>query len=257
LYQNLAPIISNDQVLPDVFLLKVRSPEIAAEAKPGQFVMISADDSGTRLLRRPISLHNVVNDELHFLFAIIGEGTRWLSQRKTGQTLDLLGPAGNGFSLNPQLHNLLLVAGGMGIAPLVYLASSALNQGFSVKLAAGSKTASLLLPAKSIPQGVEYCTATEDGSQGEKGFITPILQRNASWADQIFICGPLPMYQAMHKQADKLLCGKPTQVSLEVRMGCGMGICYSCTVRTSDGLKQVCKDGPVFDFRSVDWSYLS
>jgi dihydroorotate dehydrogenase electron transfer subunit len=257
LYQQFAQVLSNNEVLPDVFLLKVRSPEIAAEAKPGQFVMISADDSGTRLLRRPISLHNVVNDELHFLFAVVGEGTRWLSQRIKGQTLDLLGPAGNGFSLSPQTHNLLLVAGGMGIAPLVYLASSALNQGFPVKLAAGSKTASLLLPDKSIPQGVKYLTATEDGSQGEKGFITPILQSNAAWADQIFICGPLPMYQTIHKQAQKLLCGKPTQASLEVRMGCGMGICYSCTIRTSNGLKQVCKDGPVFDFYSVDWSYLA
>ena len=257
MYQELAPIISNKEIMPGIYLLKVKSAKIAAAAKPGQFVMLTSDDAGTRLLRRPISIHLVIDDELHFLFAVIGEGTLWLSHRQPGDQLNILGPAGNGFSIDSKTHNLLLIAGGMGIAPLIYLADIAINNGLSIKMAAGARTKSFLLPSKPIPHGVEYLTATEDGSQGEKGFVTPILQSNASWADQIFICGPLPMYQAIRKHSQMLLCGKPTQVSLEVRMGCGMGICYSCTIKTTSGLKQVCKDGPVFDLGEIDWDYLN
>jgi dihydroorotate dehydrogenase electron transfer subunit len=257
LYQELAPIISNQEIMPGTFLLKVRSAQIAASAKPGQFVMVTSDDSTARLLRRPISLYSVYGDELHFLFAVVGDGTRWLSQRQKGDTLDILGPAGKGFTIDPKAHNLLLVGGGMGLAPLIYLAANAIKNGLSIKLAVGSKTSALLLPAQSIPQGVEYLKATEDGSQGEKGFVTSFMQRYSDWADQIFICGPLPMYQAIQKHSTALLGGKPAQVSLEVRMGCGMGICYSCTVKTTQGLKQVCKDGPVFDFNAIDWNYLN
>ena len=257
MYQELATIISNEEIMPGIHLLKVKSAQMAAEAKPGQFVMLSSDNSETRLLRRPISLHSIKGDVLHFLFAIVGDGTLWLSQRQKGESLDILGPAGNGFSFDSETRHLLLIAGGMGIAPLIYLAEIAIKNGLSVKMAVGAKTKSLLLPTNSIPQGMEYLTATENGTQGEKGLVTSILQRNASWADQIFVCGPLPMYQAIRNSSQPFLCGKPTQVSLEVRMGCGMGICYSCTVKTARGLKQVCKDGPVFDFNEIDWNYLN
>jgi dihydroorotate dehydrogenase electron transfer subunit len=256
LYQELVPVISNHEIMPGVFLLKLQSASLAASAIPGQFVMISADSGQERLLRRPISLFNVINDELHFLFAVIGNGTAWLSKRAVGERLDILGPAGHGFSISPQSHNLLLVAGGMGIAPLFFLATQSIQKGFSTKILAGAKTAGLLLPSRSLPAGVEYLTATEDGSQGEKGFLTGLLRAHSAWADQIFICGPQPMYQSIVKNTSELLSQKPTQVSLEVRMGCGMGICYSCTIKTRQGLKQVCKDGPVFDLRDVDWDYL-
>jgi dihydroorotate dehydrogenase electron transfer subunit len=246
LYQELAPIIANQEVLPGVFRLKLKSTQMAAASKPGQFVMIRSDYGQERLLRRPISLHGIKNDELHLLFAVVGRGTEWLSQRSAGDKLDILGPAGNGFSIDPDSHNLLLAAGGMGLAPLVYLAEYQIKKGYSVKLLAGAKTGGLLLAAKSIPAGVEY----------QKGFVTSLLQKQSNWADQIFICGPLPMYQAIVKNSDILLARKPTQVSLETRMGCGMGICYSCTIKTSQGLKQVCKDGPVFNLNDVDWGYL-
>ena len=177
-------------------------------------------------------------------------------EKAQGETLDILGPAGNGFSITPDSHNILLAAGGMGIAPLVYLARQSIQKGLAVKLLAGAKTAQMLLPLSLIPEKVEYLTATEDGSQGQKGLVTALLERQANWADQIFICGPLPMYLAIEKNKKNLLSQKPTQVSLEVRMGCGMGICYSCTIKTSQGLKQACKDGPVFNLDEVDWSYL-
>jgi dihydroorotate dehydrogenase electron transfer subunit len=242
--------------LPDIFLLKLRSAQMAAAAKPGQFVMFSSDSGQERLLRRPISLHNVVKDEIHFLFAVVGKGTEWLSKRRGGETLDILGPAGNGFSIAPNSQNILLAAGGMGIAPLVYLAQQSIQKGLTVKLLAGAKNSQMLLPLSSVPEKVEYHTATEDGSQGQKGLVTPLLGIQANWADQIFICGPLPMYLAIEKNKKNLLCQKPTQVSLEVRMGCGMGICYSCTIKTTQSLKQACKDGPVFNLDEVDWSYL-
>jgi dihydroorotate dehydrogenase electron transfer subunit len=256
LYQELAPIISNQEVLPGIFRLILKSARMAADARPGQFVMISSDYGQERLLRRPISLHSVRQDELHFLFARIGSGTEWLSKRQPGEKLDVLGPAGNGFSLVPDSRNLLLVAGGMGIAPLVYLAESAVQSGQSVRMLAGAKNAQLLLSNDSIPSGVEYITATEDGSHGHKGFVTGPLGMHSSWADQIFICGPQPMYQAIVKNRQALLSQKPVQVSLEVRMGCGMGICYSCTIKTVQGLKQVCKDGPVFNLEDVNWDEL-
>ncbi len=256
MFQELARVISNQEVLPGVFLLKLKSAPLAAAAKPGQFIMISSDYGQERLLRRPVSLHRVSNDELHFLYAAVGAGTRWLSHRRTDDKLDILGPAGNGFSIHPQAHKLLLVAGGMGIAPLVYLAESATQNGLSVKLLAGAKTADLLLPPEFIPPSVEYLTATEDGSRGLRGFVTALLETPAVWADQIFCCGPQPMYQSIVKNFTPLLSGKHSQFSLEVRMGCGTGICYSCTIVTAQGLKQVCKDGPVFNLNDVIWDEL-
>ncbi|HSW58032.1 MAG TPA: dihydroorotate dehydrogenase electron transfer subunit [Dehalococcoidales bacterium] len=242
--------------MPGVFLLKVQSSKIAAVSKPGQFVMIATDFGQERLLRRPVSLHRVEGDQLHFLLAVVGSGTDWLSRRKTGERLDILGPAGNGFIVNGNSRRLLLVAGGMGIAPLVYLADMAVRNGLAVRLLAGSKSSEWLIPSDSISPGVEYQTATEDGSQGYHGFITSLLEKNTPWADQIFLCGPQPMYQAIVEKADIWLAAKPTQVSLEVRMGCAMGICYSCTIKTLNGLKQVCQDGPVFDFSLVKWDEL-
>jgi dihydroorotate dehydrogenase electron transfer subunit len=144
----------------------------------------------------------------------------------------------------------------MGIAPLIYLAETAIQSGHTVRLLVGARKAALLLPPAYVPSKVEYLTATEDGSEGHKGFVTDLLAENSGWAEQIFICGPQPMYQAIVKNRQALLSDKPTQVSLEVRMGCGMGICYSCTIKTVQGLKQVCKDGPVFNLEDVKWEEL-
>jgi dihydroorotate dehydrogenase electron transfer subunit len=256
LIQEQVPVISNQECLPGIFLLKLRSHALAAAARPGQFVMLKTGEGQEHLLRRPISLHNAVDDELHLLFAVVGSGTDWLARCQTGQTLDILGPCGNGFTINPDSRRLVLAAGGMGIAPLVYLARQAAAAGKQVKLLVGARTADLLLPAKTIPSTVEYLAATQDGSRGLKGLGTELLAANSAWADQIFICGPLPMFQTIARDSANLLSAKPAQVSLEVRMGCGFGLCYSCTVKTSTGLKQVCHDGPVFDFNQVDWEWL-
>ena len=254
MYQKRTPLKSNREVMPGVHMLVMDSSEIASDARPGQFVMFSCDGGSGRLLRRPLSIFQVEGNSISFLFSVTGKGTEWLAQRKFGETLSWLGPLGNGFSIDPKSKNLLLVAGGMGIPPLYFLASDAVKKGYSVKLLIGAKTACQVCPTHLIPIGPVVETATEDGSSGEKGLVTGLMTSHLRWADQVFICGPLPMYQAIAKEP--YLLKKPAQVSLEVRMGCGLGFCYACTIKTRQGLKQVCKDGPVFNLHDILWNEL-
>jgi len=255
LKQGFAPIISNAQVMPGVYLIWLESPQIVAEAKPGQFVMVRCGED--TLLPRPLSVHQRDGDKIALLVNVVGKGSEWLSQRQAGDRIDLLGPLGNGFSIHPAAHNLLLVAGGIGIAPLCFLAQEALNQGCSVRLLLGASTASQLYPQRFLPAEAEVITITEDGTEGKKGVVIDYVENNIDWADQIFACGPTSMYRAMAEQNQQLLKAKSPQISLEVRMGCGLGVCYGCTVKTKRGLKQVCKDGPVFDLQDILWDELN
>ena len=239
-----APIISNSELMPGVHLVWLEAPQIASEAKPGQFVMVRCEEDS--VLRRPLSIHRLDNNKLAFLFTVVGKGTRWLAQCEAGSNIDLLGPLGNGYSIQADSHNLLLLAGGIGIAPLCFLADKALTQGYSVTLLLGASTAAQLYPKHLLPAQAELIIATEDGTAGRKGMITDFLPDFIGWADQIFACGPSSMYHTMVVQKQQFR-GKPVQISLEVRMGCGLGVCYGCTVKTKNGLKQVCKDGPIFN----------
>ncbi len=245
-----APITSTTELMPGVYLLWLEAPQIAASAQPGQFVMVYCGED--TLLRRPLSIHQVDKNKIALLFSVAGKGTSWLSQREAGEKIDLFGPLGRGFSIMPASKSLLLGAGGIGIAPLGFLAQEAVKQKHPVKLLLGAATASQLYPAHLLPPEIELITATEDGTAGEKGMLTDILPDHADGADQLFACGPMPMYQVMATQNYK----KSVQVSLEMRMGCGLGVCYSCTVKTGNGLKQVCKDGPVFDLEDILWGEL-
>lgn len=244
--------------MPGVYLLWVASPEIANQARPGQFVMVRCSEGYDPLLRRPLSIHRVALGEreqgaLALLFAVVGRGTRWLARRKEGDMIDLLGPLGRGFEIGPESRNLLLVAGGIGIAPLVALAQKAIANGSEVTLLLGAPTQAQLYPADLLPPQVRLVVATEDGSAGTKGLVTDLLARLAAEADQVFACGPISMYRAMASQGWQILQGKSVQVSLEVRMGCGFGFCYGCAVETWSGLKLVCKDGPIFELGDIIW----
>ncbi|MGB6874064.1 MAG: hypothetical protein WBE46_08055 [Dehalococcoidia bacterium] len=189
---------------------------------------------------------------------------------------------GKGFGIGLSSRNLLLLAGGIGIAPLVFVAQRAGSQ-HSITLIHGAKMARELYPLSSLvalphlrqrsnlsplPTGVRFIPVTEDGSVGKKGVITDIVPDFLDWADQIYACGPVDMYKAMaltlnpsplkgegkgegEQQSNLKL--KKCQVSLEVRMGCGFGACYSCTINTKKGLKQVCRDGPIFEFDDIIW----
>jgi dihydroorotate dehydrogenase electron transfer subunit len=251
-----APVLSSVEALPDIYLMRLEAPAIAREAKPGQFVMV--DCGGDTLLPRPFSIHRVDGGRLALLFSVVGRGTTRLSQVKKGDTLNIFGPLGNGFAISPASKNVLLVAGGMGIAPLYFLVEAAAGAGKKVTLITGARSRDGLLPV-SLPQqyydkglppaGVNVVCATEDGSEGFKGLATQLVPHYLKGIDQVFACGPTAMYQAMARMPD--LKGKDVQLSLEIMMGCGVGVCYGCTIKTKSGLKQVCQDGPVFQMGDI------
>lgn len=257
-----AAITSTVEAMPETHLFWLEAPDIAASARPGQFVMVRC--GGDTVLSRPLSTHRVDGGRLALLFNVVGKGTRWLSQRKKGETLDIFGPLGNGFRIKPEAKNLLLVTGGMGIAPLCFLADVAAGEGKKVTLITGARTAAGLLPVSvsqhlfdtgMLPANIHIVNATDDGSEGFKGPATGLIPAYLDGTDQIFACGPVEMYRTMAQMPE--LKGRPVQISLEIMMGCGMGVCYGCTIKTRSGLKQVCKDGPVFEMGEVERGELS
>jgi dihydroorotate dehydrogenase electron transfer subunit len=269
--QTLCSIASNAEALPGIHLMWIEAPDIAVAAQPGQFITVRCADF---TLRRPFSIHqsspltgeNSGEGEIALLFKIAGKGTLWLSQRQKGDRIDILGPLGKGFSIKPRSKNLLLVAGGIGIAPLVFLTQYASSQ-HQITLIHGATTAAQLYPFSSagkkrskpshLPNGVQFIPVTEDGSMGQKGRATDILPDFLDWADQVYACGPVDMYKAMAEMSLRAkrsnLKLKKCQVSLEVRMGCGFGACYGCTINTQKGLKHICRDGPVFELDDIIW----
>ena len=253
-----APVISNIEALPGTCLVWLEAPGIAETARPGQFVMVQC--GGDTTLPRPLSIHRVDGSLLALLFSVVGKGTNRLSQMKRGDTLNIFGPLGNGYTINPRSQNILLVAGGMGIAPLHFLAEAAAGEGKKVTFINGVRSRDYLLPV-SLPQrlfnagvhpaSVNVVGATDDGSEGFKGLATQLIPHYLEGIDQVFACGPAAMYQSMARMPE--LKGKNVQLSLEIMMGCGVGVCYGCTIKTKSGLRQVCKDGPVFEMGEVEW----
>jgi dihydroorotate dehydrogenase electron transfer subunit len=251
-----APVISAIEVLPETFLFRLAAPEIAYEAKPGQFVMVRCGKD--TILPRPISVHRAEGGEIALLFSVVGKGTAWLSQLKKGDTLDIFGPLGNDYTIYPASKNLLLVAGGMGIAPLRFLADIAAGAGKKVTVILGARSRDYLLPVTPsqrlfnkgmMPASFQCINATEDGSEGFKGLATQLIPHYLEHIDQVFACGPAAMYQTMAQMPE--LKKIPTQLSLEIMMGCGVGVCYGCAIKTKSGLKQVCQDRPVFEMGEV------
>lgn len=239
------PISSHIELLPGIYQLVIEAPDVASIARPGQFVMVNCGPE--ILLNRPFSIHRIENSSnISLLYNIVGRGTRHLSQMVEGERIRLMGPLGNGFSIDDSSEQLLLVAGGMGIAPLVFLADKALSQGKSVCMLFGASTSSQLYPRSLLPAVSELIAMTEDGSSGRKGMITDVLNDYVEKADQTFICGPAAMYKTIHDMANLRPLNKRIQLSLEARMGCGTGICYGCSVKTSNGMRTICHDGPVF-----------
>jgi dihydroorotate dehydrogenase electron transfer subunit len=246
-----AKVISNKEVMPEILLTWLEAPDIAPLAKSGQFVMVKCGTNNEMLLRRPLSIHQKDGERIATLFRVTGKGTDWLSERVTDETLNIIGPLGNGFDISSRSQNLLLIAGGMGIAPLVFLAQEAVSRNYNVTLLCGAASKNELYPKNMLPSQVRYIPATDDGLVGRQGFVTDLLPAYIDRTDQVFACGPVPMYRTLIEKKKELLKGKPAQLSLELRMACGHGVCYGCTVNTARGLKQVCKDGPVFDLEDI------
>ena len=256
--QTLSSVASNVEVMPGIHLMWIEAPDVAVGAQPGQFITVRCGDF---TLRRPFSIHQVSSREIALLFKVTGSGTRWLSQRQKHHRIDILGPLGKGFSIEPSAKNLLLVAGGIGIAPLAFLMQYASSR-HKMTLIHGAITAAELYIERYQPtsinyQGVQFIPVTEDGSMGKKGMATDILPDFLDRADQVYACGPVDMYKTMagisRRTRQSNLKLRKCQVSLEVRMGCGFGACYGCTIDTKKGLKQICRDGPVFELNDIIW----
>jgi dihydroorotate dehydrogenase electron transfer subunit len=250
-------VVSNQEIAAGIFLMWLKSPEIAAHSRPGQFVMVACGEGTT--LRRPISIHNVnvIEGQFALLYMTVGKGTEALARLKTGNTVDILGPMGNGFrTVNAPAATLsyLLVAGGIGIAPMLYLINKIKPSCRQIIVLQGATTAAKLYPKELFPPEVSLTVATDDGTAGHKGFITDLIPTFATTADEVVVCGPMPMLKNIANNQERLkLADKPVSVSMEMRMACGLGICYGCTIRTTYGLKEVCKDGPVFDLKDIIW----
>jgi dihydroorotate dehydrogenase electron transfer subunit len=259
-----ATVLDNDPVLPGTCLLRLQTPELARTGRPGQFVMVRCAEEGALdpLLRRPLALHRLDRSQglVELLVRVVGRGTAWLAVRRPGDPLDVFGPLGRGFELAHRARNLLLVAGGMGIAPLLAAADEGLARGCAVALVLGARTRGELYPPDRIPPQVEVHIATDDGSCGRPCLATDLVADSATgllpWADQVLACGPRPMLAAL---ADVIRAGRLrprpgfAQVSLEASMACGVGACLGCVVRTRKGWQRVCQEGPVFDLREVVW----
>ena len=241
-------VIDNRKVAPGHYRLTLKGPSIAREAKPGQFVMIYMPREHGHMLPRPFSIFRVdrQRDELSIFFTIKGRGTELLARIAPGAVLKILGPLGKGFPPLPPKS--LLVAGGMGIAPLVFLAASTTKQ--RTLIYGTPASGSLVCPPADLDlHGLTLVTVTEDGSRGERGTAVDVLADLLPGFEAIFACGPRPMLEAVNLL--RLQAGIATWFSMEERMACGIGACLGCVVKTVSGYKRVCRDGPVFPAEEV------
>lgn len=234
-------------------LLRLRSNQALPDIQPGQFVQVRVAGSPCTYLRRPISIHDVdfQRNEISLLVQQVGEGTRHLAQAKDGDIINMVFPLGNGFSMPEVGEKVLLVGGGIGIAPLFYFAKVLNAKGVKPTLLLGGKTEADLLRLSDYQQLGDTFVTTEDGSLGEKGFVTMHSIWQKQNFDKIYVCGPKPMMKAVAKLANEksIWC----EVSLENLMACGLGACLCCVEDTVDGNVCVCKEGPVFNTRRLKW----
>jgi dihydroorotate dehydrogenase electron transfer subunit len=270
-----APVRLQERIGENIYALTIACQEIAREAKPGQFVHIHCGNGLDPLLRRPISINNVQQQEglVTFWYQVVGKGTELLSKVKTGETLDIIGPLGHGFETALKGKKIGLIGGGMGIAPLVFLGRELAKenqvQGF---LGGRSKD---FLPALTSIKDFPFAVTTDDGSVGEKGLVTALLVEwlQKKQLDLLYACGPRPMLAEVVRLVRSYKI--PLQVSLESVMACGVGACLGCTCKgtgkavsaptewnpqNNSSIRQpeehwlkVCKDGPVFWAEEVAW----
>ena len=259
LFEQKTTIAFNEQLADDIWLMGLRSREIAALALPGQFVMIRIREGLDPLLRRPFSICGTKEGLILVLYKIIGAGTHIMASRKRGERVSLLGPLGKGFDLPGPGYAPMIVGGGIGIAPLCFLAQKVGTMAAPIML--GAASANDLIPIEEMDIGLsDISIATDDGSKGYHGVVTDLLRarlEGESMANQrlVYACGPRPM---LRKVAEMTLGGIPCQVSLEAAMACGLGACQGCVVKAAPGTGKtwyhVCKEGPVFRVEQIDWS---
>ena len=244
---------SVEQIHQRYVLIKLTDEKPLPDMLPGQFVEVRVDGSTSTFLRRPISINFVDREknELWLLVATVGNGTKQMAKLQPGDTLNCVLPLGNGFTPAKQGEKVLLVGGGVGVAPLLYMGAEMKRQGIEPTFLLGARTANdlLMLPVFNM-YGRAYVT-TEDGSMGEKGFVTNHSILTKERFDRISTCGPTPMMKAVARYArqNNVDC----EVSLENLMACGLGACLCCVEKTTEGNLCVCKDGPVFNIKKLLW----
>ena len=247
-------VSSVEALSPKHVLIKLTDEKPLPGMLPGQFVEVRVDDSPTTFLRRPISINFVdrTNNELWLLVAAIGDGTRRLSRLQQGDTLNCVLPLGNGFTM-PRVasEKVLLVGGGVGVAPLLYFGQKIKEQGGEPTFLLGARTAADLLELDLFKAVGRVFVTTEDGSEGERGFVTNHSVLTQERFDQISTCGPKPMMMAVarYAKAENISC----EVSLENKMACGVGACLCCVEKTTEGNVCVCKEGPVLNINKLSW----
>ncbi len=247
-------IVANDKLGDKHILMKLTSDVPLPEMRPGQFVEVRVDHSASTFLRRPISINYVDKEknELWLLIQVVGEGTRQLATMKVGEMLNLVLPLGNGFSdPQPQQKTLLLIGGGVGVAPLLQLGNYLKQKGLEPMFLLGARTHKDLLLMHEFEKVGRVLVTTEDGTAGEKGFVTNHSILTTEKIDKIYSCGPTPMMKAVASFASK--SGIDCEVSLENKMACGLGACLCCVTETKEGHKCVCSDGPVFNIKDLTW----
>lgn len=233
--------------------LKLQSNGALPTILPGQFVEVRVDGSPKTYLRRPISIHDVDAERhcIELLVAKVGEGSTLLTALPIGSAVNMVLPLGNGFTMPDKTEEVLLVGGGVGIAPMLYFAKVLKMNGFEPSLLMGGRTPANLMRLEEYGRWSATFVTTEDGSMGEKGFVTQHSIWNDKSFDKVYVCGPKPMMKAVAKlTAEKdIWC----EVSLENMMACGLGACLCCVEDTADGNVCVCKEGPVFNTRRLKW----
>lgn len=277
MYQIKAKIIANRKITSQYYNLVVDAPQIAKFAKPGQFINVQISEGYEPFLRKPFSIYRIgppkvkQKSKIELLYKIVGKGTNILSQKKSGECIDIIGPLGNGFILPPerkknqkQKSGIILIGGGIGVVPLLFLAECLMNfRSFVVSVLIGIKNKKeSLLTCNFDKLNCQVKIATEDGSIGSKGLVTDLLKEElkvgrSSSLFMTYSCGPSLMLKEIAKitEKDKI----PAQVCLEEYMACGIGSCLGCAVKIKSedfpGFKyvRVCKDGPIFDAKQVIW----
>lgn len=252
-YKEFAKVISQEQIATGVFSMWIQTADIAKESMAGQFISVYCKD-GAKLLPRPISICEVDKEKnaLRIVYRVVGGGTAEMSGYQAGDTIDILGPLGNGFM--KRTKKAILIGGGIGIPPMVQLAKE-LKDTCEVAIVAGYRD-ELFLTEELECNGTLYI-ATEDGSSSTKGTVIDAIKANGITGDVIYSCGPTPMLRAIKEYG--LENGIETQISLEEKMACGIGACLACVCKSKDkdhhtnvNNKRICKDGPVFLAEEVE-----
>ncbi|MFH1124984.1 MAG: dihydroorotate dehydrogenase electron transfer subunit [Pseudomonadota bacterium] len=263
MFEQYAEIAFNDRLTPDTWVMGLRSAEIAGRAKPGQFVMIRVRSGVDPLLRRPFSICGVKEDLFLVLYRVVGRGTAIMTEAGGGQELKVLGPLGKAFEAPKTGKRCLLVGGGIGVAPLFFLAQSLKERKFQFLMGFRS-VAEIISLDHAVGRKGEVLIATDDGTEGHVGFVTDLLEmalegsRAQKRSIALFTCGPKPMLRRVAQMAAdrKISC----QASLEATMACGLGACQGCAVKAASKEERpyyhVCQEGPVFPREVIDWDRL-